>query len=224
MTDLLNSALFSIEGYEENFDDNIKVLKDAYANGVDTCVLTPSCTLHRKGDTERFLEKRDNYAQKLKGSNLDQVPNLLFGAKVLMDHDLSLHANIDKLCIENSKYLLVELPNFDRIPDFDEWIYCLNIKGIIPIIAHVEKNLLWKRLIVELSSVKVCYQVGASTLNNIFKHKIIKKLISERKKFFISSDTHDSASRTINLKVAHKKAKRYFPKHHSLFFLTDFNF
>ncbi len=224
MIDLLNSALFSIEDATDHFDDNLNVLKNAHANGINACVLTPNCALHRQGDTKRFLEKRNAYAQKLKQLNLVDVPQILYGAKVLLDHDLSLHKDIDKLCLGCSKFMLVELPNFNRIPDFDEWIYNLNMIGITPIIAHVERHFLWKGLIEELSSVKVGYQVGASTLNNLFKRKVIKKLISARKKFFVSSDTHDSASQPIVLQVALKKAKKYFPKHYFSFFLTDFNF
>ena len=210
MINMDTHALFSIDDSTNSVDDSINVLKNAYANGISTCVLTPSCILHRKGDTERFLEKRNQSTQLLKQLNLKDLPKVLFGAQVLMDHDLSLHKNIDKLCIDDGKYLLVELPNFDRIPDFDEWIYSLNIKGIIPIIAHVEKYPLWKNLIDGLSSVKVCYQVSADNLNSFFKRKIIKKLLQEQKKFFVSSDINSLTTKSVQLAL--KKAKRHFPK------------
>lgn len=223
MIDLHTCALFSIDD-KEKFDQQIEMLKNAYANGITTCVLAPPCSLHKKGDTERFLSQIEQDTDRLKQLNLKDLPNVLFGAKVLMDHDLSLHKDIDKLCIGNGKYLLVELPNFARIPDFDEWIYCLNIKGIIPIIAHVDRFPLWKELIDGLSSVKVYYQVNASALKSFFKRKVIKKLISEKKKFFISSDTHEFSPTILNLNVALEKSKRYFPINFSSFFLTDFNF
>lgn len=224
MIDFLNTALFDTKNETDNFSYSINLLKDACSNGITTCVLTSPCSLHKKGDTERFINQKEKEQQKLKQLNLDGVPQILYGAKVLLDHDLSLHKEIDKLCIDNTNYLLIELPNYDRIPDFDEWIYSLNIKGIVPIIAHAESYPLWKNLINSLSSVNVCYQVNASTICSIFKRKFVKKLISQRKKFFVTSDTHNSASRTFNLLVARKKARRYFPKNFSSFFLDDFNF
>ena len=224
MIDVLNTALFGIKDEANKVESSIKLLKDAYAKGITACILTSPCSLHRKGDTERFLSQSIQEQEKLKQLNMTDVPKLFFGAKVFMDHDLSLHKNIDKLCIGNSKYLLIELPNFARIPDFDEWIYSLNMKGIVPIIAHAERHPLWKKIIDGLSGVKVCYQVNASTINSLFKRNFVKKLISQRKKFFVTSDTHNSASRTLNVLVARQKARKYFPKNFSSFFLDDFNF
>ena len=223
MIDLLNTALFGKE-QTDKISEKINLLKDAYANGISTCIITPPCALHIKGDTERFVSQIVKDQENLKRLNLSEVPRILYGAKVLLDHDLSLHKEIKKLCINNGKYLLVELPNFDRIPDFDEWIYGLNMKGIVPIIAHAERYPLWKDLISGLSSVDVYFQVNASTVCNIFKRKFVKKLISQRKKFFVTSDIHNSSSRAFNVLVARKKARKYFPKNFSSFFLYDFNF
>ncbi len=224
MIDLLDSALFGINDDAQKLDDNIKMLKNAYADGITSLVLAPPCTLHRRGDTERFLNNRNKEQEKFKQLNLTEVPSIIYGAKVLMDHDLSLHRHIEKLCIDNGKFLLIELPNFARISDFDEWIYNLNMKGIIPIIAHVEKYPLWKNLIEGLSSVKVCYQINASTLKNFFRRNIIKKLISARKKFFIASGSRDLSLRTFSLQTTLQIARKHFPKYFSSFFLTDFNF
>lgn len=222
MIDLRTYELLGIDDHTKKFNDSIKMLKDSLANGITTLVLAPPCSLHRKGDTERFLTQRSIEIEKLKSQQ--NLPSILWGAKVLMDHDLSLHKNVDKLCIDNGKYLFVELPNFARIPDFDEWIYNLNMKGITPIIAHVDRFPLWKDLIEGLSSVKVYFQVNVSAINNIFKRKVVKKLISHRKKFFISSDSHQFSSTIFNVDVALEKSKRYFPKNFSSFFLSDFNF
>ena len=224
MIDLFTNALFGIEDDDKKLLDSINLLKNAYASGVTTCVLAPPCVLHKKGDTERFLNQRTKTLEKLNQTNLEQTPTVILGAKVLMDHDLSLHKDIEKLCIGGGKYLLIELPNFARIPDFDEWIYNLNMKGIMPIIAHVERYPLWKDLINGLSSVKTYYQVNATALTSFFKRKVVKKLISARKKFFLSSETHGNEPRVIIPQIMLEKAKRYFPKNFSSFFLRDFDF
>lgn len=224
MIDIQPNTLFGIDDGAKNIDDSINVLKDAYRNGVTTCVLTPRCILHRRGDTQRFLDLRNESFEKIKELNLQFIPKLICGAKVLMDHDLSLHKDLKKLCIDDSKYLLIELPNFARIFDFDEWIYCLNMRGITPIIAHVERYPLWKELISSLTSTDVYFQVSASVFDKFFKRRIIKKLILAGKKFFVTSDVHNSTTRTFNLKKALEKAKRLFPKNYSTFFLSDFNF
>ena len=224
MTDLFSTALFGFPDSAKDFDESVKFLSNVYKSGITTCVLTPPCTLHRKGDTERFLEIRNKNFEQIKNQNLNGLPNVLLGARVVMDHDLSLHDKIDKLCIGNGKYLLVKLPDFARINDFDEWIYNLNMKGIIPIVANLDKLKLKKDLIDNLTSVKVYYQVSASTINSLLKRKLVKKLISSKKKFFISSDTHNFSSTIFNIDGTLEKAKKYFPKNFSSFFINDFNF
>ena len=122
MIDINTHALFGIDDGAKTIDDSIEMLKVARANGITTCVLTPRCVLHKRGATDRFLNLREKNFNQLVSLGLKDAPNLLLGAQVLMDHDLSLHDNIKKLCIANGKYLLIELPNFARIPDFEEWI------------------------------------------------------------------------------------------------------
>ncbi len=223
MIDLHTHALFGIDDGARTLDDSIAMLRTAYANGITTCVLTPHCVLHKQGATERFLNLRDKNTQKIESLNLKDIPLLLRGAQVLMDHDLSLHKGIAKLCIDGGKYLLIELPNFARIPDFDEWIYNLNMKGIVPIISNVENYPLWKDLIEALSSVNVCYQVNACTFNNLFKRRVIKKLIKEQKEFFVASNMHNLRTAKAMPKVL-KKAKRLFPQNFSAFLPTKFDF
>ena len=222
MTDLYTHALFGFGDGPANIDDSIKILKNAYASGISSCVFAPRCVLHRRGDTMRFLALRDQNVEKIRMLNLNDVPIILSGAQVLMDHDLSLHKNIASLCIENSNFLLIELPSIELFCDLDEWIYCLNTKGIIPVITNLEKYPFWKKLINELTDVKVYYQVGACVINNFFKRKIIKKLISARKKFFLTSDGQGLPAHPPNLPCALKKVKRRFKKSISSF-LIDFN-
>ena len=224
MIDIHTHALFGIDDGAKTINDSINMLKDAYKNGVTTCVLTPHCVLHRRGDTKRFLDLRNENFEKIKELNLEFIPDLLCGAEVLMDHDLSLHKDLSKLCIDGGKYLLIELPNFARIPDFDEWIYCLNMRGITPIIAHVERYPLWKELISSLTSTDVYFQVNASVFDKFFKRRIIKRLILAGKKFFVASDMHNLTTRTNNLQRAFEKAKRLFPKSYSTFFISEFDF
>lgn len=222
MTDLYTHALFGFGDGPANIDDSIKILKNAYARGISSCVLAPCCVLHKRGDTAKFLSLRDKSVENIKKLNLKGLPSIIRGAQVLMDHDLSLHENIASLCIENSNFLLIELPDAEIVADFDEWIYCLNTKGIIPIIAHVEKYPFWKKLIEQLTDVKAYYQVGACVINNFFMRKIIKKLISARKNFFIASDEQDLSAHPPNLPCALEKVKKRLPKSTS-FLLTNFN-
>ncbi len=66
------------------------------------------------------------------------------GAEVQISPFLHLLEGIEALCINNSRYLLLELPMADIPLYTEDVIYNLRIKGIIPIIAHPERN--WRIL------------------------------------------------------------------------------
>ncbi|SET23227.1 protein-tyrosine phosphatase [Anaerobranca gottschalkii DSM 13577] len=67
---------------------------------------------------------------------------ILPGHEVFVDPDIPKLLKDNLLCtINNSKYLLIELP-MNGIPKYmEDLIYSIRLKGYIPIIAHPERNI-----------------------------------------------------------------------------------
>ena len=123
------------------------------------------------------------------------------GAEVFISPFLSQIDDIEKLCINGSQYLLIELPMMN-IPQYTEnVIYSLRIRGIIPIIAHPERNY---RIMgnpnqlfpfIELGALS---QVNTGSITGFFGKSVMKcarVLFDHNMAHIISSDAHSPRGR-----------------------------
>ena len=112
------------------------------------------------------------------------------------------------LTLNASRYLLVELPSND-IPDpLEEWMHEFRVKGIVPVIAHPERN----RAIIEdprrlddLLSWGALAQVTAPSLLGQFGGKVkhvAMQLCRDHKIHLVASDAHHPSVRTFALQQA----------------------
>lgn len=126
-----------------------------------------------------------------------------------------LHAG--KCCtLAGSRYMLLELP-FGYIPSqFTGILHELKVAGIVPIIAHPERNqiLLKKPMLLSeyLKQGALC-QLTSQSLTGLFGRKVQKwcfHFCKENGFHFISSDAHDMYSRTFALSGGYKVIEHYF--------------
>jgi len=145
-------------------------------------------------------------------------PKLLLGCDFHISYD-----NI-QVCAQNSKdftinqtsYLLVELPD-QFIPDHISRVYYdIQVAGLKPIITHPERNYLLHRRMAELESwidSGVLVQVTAQSLLGRFGTEargVARQLMKRGMVHFIASDAHDEEDRTPRLDLAFNHvASRY---------------
>lgn len=187
--------------------ESIQMLKLSYNMGIDTIISTS----HYYSDCENiedFLGRRDAKLQKLKQSleSISDIPQLVMGAEVAFFSGMSDVRELRKLCIGNTKYMLLEMP-------FGEWsslttkelIRLINNRGIIPIIAHVERYFSRRQKrpnIEELLSLGVVLQTNAEALMNASQKRSILKLLASGKIHLLGSDCHNITERRPNLDSA----------------------
>lgn len=201
----------SIDDGARNKEESIKMLKDSFADGVSLCVATPHCVVHREEDILSFLIKRENAFKTIEEEiNSCGFPKVILGAEVFLDNDISRYEGIEKLCIEGSSAMLIELNVGKFSKQIGEWIYSLTMKKITPIIAHIERYPYAIQLIDELSDMAVYYQINASSLLSLSKRWHIKRLLKTGKTFFVSSDMHNTTSRPPLMKEANRAAVKKF--------------
>lgn len=123
------------------------------------------------------------------------------GAEVLLSPFLSSIKALPQLCIHNSRYLLVELP-MAEIPRYTEdALYTLRIKGIVPILAHPERN--WAILqnpnrILPLLELGILSQINGGSVTGRFGKRVqrcAKTLLKHRMAHLLASDGHSLRSR-----------------------------
>lgn len=215
MFDLHSHVLPGIDDGAKNVEESLNMLSDSYVQGITLCVCTPHIEVYDENSINVFLEKRKQSADSLYnavGEKGVTVPERVLGAEVYLFNDISCIDNVDKLCIGQTNYMLIELSTKKYNPNYSEWLYSLSLKNIVPIIAHIERYPYIDELIEELRDIEVVYQINAQTL---LKRKWIKRLkqMSEMGLSVVcSSDMHNMKLRRNRMKDAFIKLSAKNPE------------
>ena len=211
MIDLHSHALPQIDDGAKNVETSIKMLRESFSQGVELCALTPHCVLHQPDNLDAFLAKRKEsfelLQEKISQTNL-LVPQLRLGAEVYFDNDISQYDGIEKLCIEGTNLLLVEFPMRNVSRHSYDWLYSLTLKGIRPLIAHVDRYQCYESFINDFSDLDVAYQLNAENFLSFFTRQHIKKILKYDEIFIVSSDMHNLEGRPSNMGPAFLRAEK----------------
>ena len=140
MKDIHSHILYSIDDGSESISESIKIITQAINNGYSDIILTPH---YRKN---QGFTKNNKIKKELFNSLLDEVKknklkiNLYLGNEITVDDDLFYYLNTDQvLTLNDSRYLLLELPFNGRLKYLDSLLDELLDNGYIPIIPHPER-------------------------------------------------------------------------------------
>lgn len=214
MIDMHAHCLPGVDDGAKTIQESLEMLLLAKESGVDIVAATPHCITDKEQGVAEFLERR-NTAYKTLMQQIDQsgkvLPELVPGAEVYLGCDISEFSNVHDLCYENTDYLLVEMPSRYETARLAEWIYNLSVKGIIPVIAHIDRYTRCKEFIAEFSQVSnIVYQINASNFMTVSGRHLVKSLLKTHNNFVVSSDMHNCTTRPCNLLEAQKIAEKKF--------------
>ena len=207
MIDFHSHILPYMDDGAENVEMSAKMLELSKSQGINTIVATPHFYI-KKGTVSDFLQKREDSYNKLKAyieENKLDVPEIILGAEVAFSEEI-LSVDINKLCIEGTNLVLLELP----FTYFNKWIYdeiySMSMKsGVDFILAHIERYVGNKN---DFSSVKPFFdldmliQVNADTFIDKHSKKIIQTLFKKYRIDLIGSDAHNLEKRVSNMDKA----------------------
>ena len=138
MKDLHTHILYDIDDGSKSLEESLKILINASLNGITDIVLTPHYIKDTKYNANNRKKKKlfKELQKWVEVSNINI--NLYLGNEVYITEDIT---NLDNeiLTINNSRYILIELPLNTKYPLIEEVLYKLKKKGLIPIIAHPER-------------------------------------------------------------------------------------
>ena len=135
MKDIHNHLLFGIDDGSSTLEESIKILNEMNNRGVTDIVLTP----------HYIIGTNYNCNNKIKIKKLEELQKLTeiklyLGNEVFIDNNIYEYIKNEEIStINNSKYLLVELPLREKLDIAYEILFNLRNKGIVPIIAHPER-------------------------------------------------------------------------------------
>lgn len=202
MIDFHTHILPNMDDGASNVEESISLLNILENEGVDTVCLTP----HFYGENEdidSFLKRRQEAYDSLINEYKGNI-KLIKGSEVRYYHGICNSEEINKLCIENTKLLLLELPFNEQITDsmINEVVKLSKNKDLKIILAHIERYELSDELIKNLKNLGILIQANTSSFLGYFKGKQARNRLKNNLIDLIGSDAHNSLKRPPKYKEA----------------------
>lgn len=200
VVDFHSHILPGVDDGSNSLETSLKMLELSHSQGVDTIVST-SHYYNFYETPESFIAKRDKaiytLEKHIKEHDLD-LPEIISAAEVRLYPELRFEENLDRLCVEGTKNILIEMP-------YELWtgwmyneIYALITKGYTPIMAHIERYLGFvseKEILTKLLAMDVYVQCNADSFFVRKRRGFIKKLVKLGRLTVIGSDFHNMDGR-----------------------------
>lgn len=193
----------------ENIDVSRQMLEMSRADGVDVVVATPHCYPKSEEDIEYFLQKRRAATERI--GKLGCPIKIVDACEVHLTGDIARFSNVGALCIGDTSYMLLEMPRSKWTDTTVDNVYKLTLMGIIPIIAHDERNAVQSaELRRSLHSLNVLVQINAQSLSDPILKKDIDRLMANGMAHILGTDMHNIATRPPCMGKAERVIKKRY--------------
>lgn len=215
MVDFHTHVLYGVDDGSRDMQMSLDMLDISRQEGVKHICLTPHYIYGEYEITREDYEQRFNSLSKSAGS-VDL--KLHHGLEVYINPDLpSLFKEKKIWGINNSKYLLIELP-MQQFPIYtDKVFYQLRLDGAVPIIAHPERNLSIiknRELLENLIELGTVVQVNSGSLSGMYGsmiQKFAEELVKMNMVHLLGSDAHNITKRPPKIKDGYKRLEDLNP-------------
>jgi len=209
MIDFHSHFLPNMDDGSKSIEESLQMLKLSYNMGIDTIVST-SHYIAGFESIEDFINRRNERLESLTQEHESSggIPGIVAGAEVAFYSGMGGDDKLSRLCVGNTKYLLVEMPYYRWSSLTGREILSLMLgQGITPVIAHIERYFVYRqneKMIRELLDLGAVAQINAESLIGNMQREKMLKLIRERKTVLLGSDCHNMDGRRPNLDRAFK--------------------
>ena len=197
MIDIHTHILYDIDDGCTSMEQSIETIKKLELLGFSKIILTPHFIEGSKycSDNKEKQEKYKLLIKRLKKQNVNV--ELYLGNEIYINHQMiELIKQKKILSLNNTKYLLIELPLNNEINNVDDYLHELRLAGYIPVIAHPER---YKYFHSDYKKMQKLYEDGVLFQSNYgsilgYYGKDAKKLIKYALKHswisFLATDIH----------------------------------
>ena len=205
--DLHSHILPQVDDGSDSLETSLAMLEKEAEQGVRHVVLTPHFYADRDNPV-KFLNRRDEAVDRLAAAiyGREDLPKLYLGAEVAYYKGMSESEALQKLCIGDSKFIMVELPMRRWGNDvFDELSNIPKRLGLTPVIAHVERYITAfnaDKIISRLEETPLRLQVNSSFFLQKNTVKLAARLLKNERIHLIGTDCHNMTSRPPTLGTA----------------------
>ena len=213
MIDIHSHVLYGLDDGSPSLEESLRMVRVAAQTGTTDLVATPHANLEYSLDPEAVERKLAELAEACAGAvRLHRGCELHF----YFDNIQDALANPTKYTINHKNYLLVEFPDLLIAKTTGDVFARMLDAGIIPILAHPERNFLLHRRLEDIqrwASHGCLVQVTAQSLGSRFGPQVrgaCRELLKRGLVDIVASDAHDSEDRPPRLDLAYQ----YVLKHH----------
>ena len=211
LTDHHCHILPEIDDGSESAEMSVSMIDMMKSQGVERIIATPHFYAHREKSVDDFLVKRQKAFNKIK--DISPVKNIFLGAEIAIEHGISEIKGIEKLAIQGTRLILLELPYRPYEKWMSEEIYNISAEFNLKVmLAHVHRYLqYYKKDELELIlSTKSVLQLNNEAFSNWSEKKFAKSILNNYQRIAFGSDAHDTSSRKPNWDIINKKVKQEF--------------
>lgn len=206
MIDVHTHILPQMDDGSKSTEQTVQMLNAMQAQDVRAVAATPHFDM-RKEDIDRFLTRRSEACERLDAVRIKDYPKIVPGAEVLYcGVSLSRMEKVEKLCIGDGSYMLVETLTMQWDDFFEDCLYqLLAEQNITPIVAHIDRYLSYRKnreILYRLKNRGVLMQANASFFLRRLSRGRALRLLKNGMIHVIGSDCHDTVRRPPNLGAA----------------------
>jgi protein-tyrosine phosphatase len=206
--DLHCHVLPSIDDGAKNLDTALEMCRIAQQDGTNSIIATPHYIHGAINNTSRIVHDKvaelNNY---LREQDIDIC--IYPGCEAFICPELPQLVSAGQVCtLNDSRYILVELP-MTSVPEYTiDVFYRLILNGYIPIIAHPERNAVIAKnpeVLFDLIERGALSQVNSSSIKGLFGKEIMNTaidLLNHNMVHFLASDAHTTGGRSPKLTSA----------------------
>jgi len=194
---------------------SIEMARVALTDHIIIMVATPHIKSGRFDYSKRYILQRvDELNQHFKRNDVGL--QVLPGAEYYLEPNLPQRlADGELLTINNTgRYLLIEMPSI-MVPEHTErTLYEIQLQGVIPIIAHPERNEVFAKrpeILSAYSQRGILAQVTSTSITGLFGRRVAKaanKMVADGSVQILASDAHTPNKRAPIMSEAYHAAER----------------
>ena len=194
MIDWHSHILPCVDDGSKSIAESIAMINMLLEQGVDTVIATPHFSANSE-PVDSFIKRRNEAKEKIKN---ETSINILLGAEVKFYPGISKMTGLEKLCIEGTNLLMIEMP-MAKWTEYTvrELVELSSSAGVRLVLAHIERYIsfqnsdVWNRLY----EAGTLMQVNASYFIEFFSRRKAISLLNDGNIHLIGSDCHNTKHR-----------------------------
>lgn len=215
MRDLHCHLLYGVDDGSKSIEQTKELLSQAYESGITDIIFTPHYI-----SNSRFVSNKQNNLNIIepiiKFAKEKYNINVFLGNEVFVTEEMySLYKSGEVCTLNDSRYMLFEIPMSNKLNGLKSIIFDLTSNGIVPILAHPERYISYYKDIdffYDLKNMGVLLQINYASLLGAYgskAKKMAKKLLKLGLIDFVGSDIHTPRDdKYINAQKAMKALKK----------------